>query len=88
MHLYQKMEQKICCDAFQERDWLGQSRRHPDWKGKKIYLFANSYTDDHNYMTTSLKDAKASARNADVVAGLFNKEIEGLDEWLTQNNFR
>ena len=61
---------------------------YPDWKGKKIYLFANSYTDDHNYMTTSLKDAKASARNADVVAGLFNKEIEGLDEWLKQNNFR
>ena len=61
---------------------------YPDWKGKEIYLFANSYTDDYSYMTTSLKDAKASARNANVVAGLFNKEIDNLDSWLSQNNFR
>ncbi|WP_442856309.1 hypothetical protein [Butyrivibrio sp. AE3004] len=61
---------------------------YPDWKGKRFIFLRTLIQMIINYMTTSLKDAKASARNADVVAGLFNKEIEGLDEWLKQNNFR
>lgn len=60
---------------------------YPDWKGKTIYIFPNSYTDDSQYFTTSMEDAKNSARNADIQPGLFNKEIKKLDAWLTEKGF-
>lgn len=60
---------------------------YPDWKGKTVYIFANSYTDDPNYFTTSIADAKKSARNADIQPGLFNKDIKKLDRWLAENGF-
>ena len=44
----------------------------PDWKGKTIVLFANSYTNDPQYMENAMKDAKASAPTAHLVEGLFN----------------
>lgn len=56
-----------------------------DWKGKRIDVFANSYTDDPQYMVTSLQDVKHYAKNADVQRGLFNKEIRQLDEWVKEN---
>ena len=56
-----------------------------DWKGKRIDVFANSYTDDPQYMVTSLRDVKHYAKNADVHRGLFNKEIDHLDQWLAEN---
>lgn len=55
---------------------------YPNWQGKKIYVFANSYTDDPNYFTTSIEDAKKSAKKADIQPGLFNKGIANLDTWL------
>lgn len=61
---------------------------YPDWKGKKIYLFANSYTDDYTYMENALKDARSSVKNAKVEAGLFNQEIEKLDEWLIERHLK
>ncbi len=60
---------------------------YPDWRGKAIYVFANSYTDDPGYFTTSIADAKKSARNADTRPGLFNKDIAKLDTWLLENGF-
>ena len=60
---------------------------YPDWKRKTVYIFANSYTDDPFYFTTSIADAKNSARNAAVLPGLFNKQIGKLDEWLSENGF-
>lgn len=44
----------------------------PDWKGKTIVLFANSYTNDPQYMENAMKDAKASTPTAHLVEGLFN----------------
>ena len=60
---------------------------YPDWKEKEIYIFANSYTDDPTYFTTSIRDAVNSARNAQIKEGLFNKGIDKLDEWLKDNGF-
>ena len=60
---------------------------YPNWQGKKIYVFANSYTDDPNYFTTSIEDAKKSAKKADIQPGLFNKDIANLDTWLKENGF-
>jgi flavodoxin len=60
---------------------------YPDLKGKTIYIFANSYTDDPKYFTTSIADAKASAPTADIQPGLFNGEIKRLDQWLKKNGF-
>ena len=60
---------------------------YPNWQGKKIYVFANSYTDDPNYFTTSIEDAKKSAKDADIQPGLFNKDIANLDTWLKENGF-
>lgn len=60
---------------------------YPDWKGKTVYIFANSYTDDPGYFTTSIADAKNSARNADIQPGLFNRDIKKLDTWLAEHGF-
>ena len=39
----------------------------------KIILFANSYTNDPQYMVNSLKDAKEIDSNLRLVEGLFNR---------------
>lgn len=58
-----------------------------DWQGKKIFVFANSYSDIPTQFDTSIKDTKASTKNADVRPGLYNKQIEKLDDWLRENGF-
>ncbi len=42
----------------------------------KVYLFANSYTNDPQYMTNSLKDCKKIDAKMKFETGLFNKSIE------------
>ena len=42
----------------------------------KVYLFANSYTNDPQYMANSLKDCKKINAKIKFEAGLFNKSIE------------
>lgn len=58
-----------------------------DWSGKKLYVFANSYSDIKSQFDTSVKDTKKCAKNAEVFPGLYNKEIEKLDAWLRENGF-
>lgn len=45
-----------------------------NYKGKVI-LFANSYTNDPQYMENSIKDFKAINNNIEVLKGLFNKSL-------------
>jgi len=80
---------RTCTVSRKSIQYLGQmDNQNPDWKGKKIYLFANSYTDDYTYMENALKDARSSVKNAKVEAGLFNQEIEKLDEWLIERHLK
>ncbi|EHI99144.1 hypothetical protein CDLVIII_2513 [Clostridium sp. DL-VIII] len=58
-----------------------------DWKGKKVYIFANSYSDIPSQFTNSLNDAKRSANNANIIPGLYNKDIKNLQSWLKKNEF-
>ena len=58
-----------------------------DWSGKKIFVFANSYSDIPSQFDTSVKDTLACAKNAEVHEGLYNKQIIKLDEWLKENGF-
>lgn len=60
---------------------------YTDWKGKKVYIFANSYSDILSQFTNSLNDAKRSANNAEILPGLYNKEIKNLENWLKKNGF-
>lgn len=61
---------------------------YPDWQGKKLYVFADSYSDIPSQFTNALNDAKKSAKNATVIAGLYNKDIDRkLDQWLKENAF-
>lgn len=46
-----------------------------DYEGKVI-IFANSYTDDPQYMTNSLKDLKGLNPKLDIKKGLLNKSVE------------
>ena len=43
-----------------------------NYKGK-VYVFANSYTNDPKYMKNSMKDLKSIAPNVQFVEGLFNQ---------------
>ena len=43
-----------------------------NYKGK-VYVFANSYTNDPQYMRNSMKDLKKLAPNVQFVEGLFNQ---------------
>lgn len=61
---------------------------YPDWNGKKLYIFADSYSDIPSQFTNSINDARKSAHNADVIPGLYNKDIDRkLDDWLKENQF-
>lgn len=56
-----------------------------DFGDKDIYLFANSFTDDSQYMDTSLKEAKKYAHNGHIKRGLFNGEIKNLKTFIKEN---
>ena len=58
---------------------------YPDWNRKRMYIFANSYSDIPSQFVNSVRDAMTSARGADVRPGLYNKDIDSLDRWLKEN---
>jgi len=59
----------------------------PDWHGKRLYVFANSYTDDRSQFTNALITAVECAKGADVKPGLYNKDIDNLCNWVKENGF-
>ena len=59
----------------------------PDWHGKRLYVFANSYTDDWRQFANALVSAVECAKGADVRPGLYNKDIERLCTWAKENGF-
>lgn len=61
--------------------------RWPDWHGKRLYVFANSYTDDRRQFANALVAAVECAKGADVRPGLYNKDIERLCTWAKENGF-
>ena len=61
--------------------------RWPDWHGKRLYVFANSYTDDRSQFMNAMVAAMECANGADVRPGLYNKDIERLCTWLKENGF-
>ncbi len=60
---------------------------YPDWQGKKLYVFANSYSDIPSQFVNAMRDAIAYAKGADVQPGLYNKDIEKLCTWAKENGF-
>ena len=60
---------------------------YPDWQGKKLFVFANAYSDVPSQFMNSLRDAALFAKGADVKAGLYNKGIEKLCSWMKENGF-
>lgn len=60
---------------------------YPDWQGRKLYVFANSYSDIPSQFVNALRDAKACAKGADVLPGLYNKDIDNLCKWTKENGF-
>lgn len=58
---------------------------YPDFHGKKIFVFANAYSDIKKQFEDSIIDCKKCAPTATIVPGLFNQEINGLDEWIKNN---
>ena len=59
----------------------------PDWQGKKLYVFANAYSDIPSQFVNALRDAAACAKGADVRPGLYNKDIEKLCAWMKENGY-
>ena len=57
------------------------AERIKDYKGK-VEVFANSYTNDPQYMVNSLRDLKKIAPRVDFTQGLFNKSIKEHIEYL------
>lgn len=55
--------------------------RLKDYKGK-VVLFANSYTDDHQYMVNSKKDILEVNPHLNLTDGLFNKSVEEHVQFL------
>lgn len=60
---------------------------YPDWQGKKLFVFANSYSDIPSQFVNALRDAVACANGADVQPGLYNKQIEKLCAWMKENGY-
>lgn len=60
---------------------------YPDWQGKKLFVFANSYSDIPSQFVNALRDAAACAKGADVQPGLYNRGIETLCAWVKKNGF-
>ena len=61
--------------------------RWPDWHGKRLYVFANSYTDDRSQFMNAMVAAMECAKGADVRPGLYNKDIDKLCSWVKENGF-
>ena len=59
----------------------------PDWRGKKLYVFASAYSDIPSQFMNALRDAEACAKGADVRPGLYNKDIEKLCDWMKENGY-
>ena len=59
----------------------------PDWQGKKLYIFANAYSDIPSQFVNSLRDAAACAKGAEVIPGLYNKDIDKLCSWMKENGY-
>lgn len=60
---------------------------YPDWQGKKLFVFANSYSDIPSQFVNALRDAKACTKGANVLPGLYNKDINNLCKWTKENGF-
>ena len=60
---------------------------YTDWQGKKLFVFANSYSDISSQFVNALRDAAVCAKGADVKPGLYNKAIENLCTWVKENGF-
>ena len=60
---------------------------YTDWQGKKLFVFANSYSDISSQFVNAIRDASECAIGADVKPGLYNKEIENLCTWVKKNGF-
>ena len=60
---------------------------YPDWEGKKLFVFANSYSDIPSQFANALRDAVACAKGAEVIPGLYNKQIEKLCSWMKENGY-
>lgn len=61
--------------------------KHKDYRGKVI-LFANSYTNDSQYMQNSLRDAKALAPDVSFKEGLFNRKRKDHIEFIKEDKER
>ena len=60
---------------------------YTDWQGKKLFVFANFYSDISSQSVNALRDAALCAKGADVQPGLYNKEIEKLCTWVIEIGF-
>ena len=57
-----------------------------DYKGK-IYVFANSYTNDPKYMENSMRDLRSINKNINFVEGLFNKSTKNHIDFIKKIYF-
>lgn len=57
-------------------------RDEGDWKGKEILVVADAYSRDRKQFETAVADVRSYARNAKVVAGPYNDEIDHAVDWL------
>ena len=62
-------------------------KSYPDWLGKKLFIFANAYSDIPSQFVNAMRDAAACAKGADVHPGLYNKDIDKLCPWCKENGF-
>ena len=62
-------------------------KSYPDWLGKKLFIFANAYSDIPSQFVNAMRDAAACAKGADVQPGLYNKDIDKLCSWCKENGF-
>ena len=60
---------------------------YPDWQNKKLFVFANAYSDIPTQFVNAMRDAAACAKGADVHPGLYNKDIDKLCSWCKENGF-
>jgi flavodoxin len=58
-----------------------------DWQDKKLFVFANAYSDIPSQFVNAVRDTAACAKGADVQPGLYNKEIDKLCSWCKENGF-
>ena len=59
----------------------------PDWRGKRIFVFANACSDIPAQFANALRDVMAAAPGAQVRPGLYGLEMEALPRWLRENGF-